>query len=211
MEYINEEKYQNNLNKISKIGKLIFSILLIAGIVLISIGVYNIIKYNDKNKLQIEENKVIKIKERIEEKIKPTKEEIKKLERMPFEGFNDEYYKRIDKIEELENSISNDTYNLKVIDDALDKSFNHCAFDEAKNNIYTSEYCKYRHISTIKYMIFIMPGIFCLFTSIMIASFLFSILKRREILGFMTQQVMPIAKEGTSKLGKHIKDELNKW
>ena len=139
MEYINEEKYQNNLNKISKIGKLIFSILLIAGISLISIGVYNIIKYNDKNKLQIEENKVIKIKERIEEKIKPTKDEIKKLERIPFEGFNDEYYERIDKIEELENSISNDTYNLNVIDKALDKGFNHCAFDEAKNNIYTSE------------------------------------------------------------------------
>ena len=34
-----------------------------------------------------------------------------------------------------------ESYDLKVITEALDPSFNNCAFDEYKNNLLTSSYC----------------------------------------------------------------------
>lgn len=212
-EYLNEERYQRTKGKISIIGTIFCLFFILLGAGLISLGVYNIIKYNDKEVLKIEENNLLKIKEEIQLKIEPIEQEIKKLEREQFTGFNDEYYVRKDKIEELAKSISEETYTITLISRALDKGFNYCAFDEYQDSEYTKNYCDYRYNNPTKYMIFIIPGIFCLMIGLMLSISLFATLKRREMLAFVTQQTMPIAQEGMEKmaptLGK-VAEEISK-
>ena len=212
-EYLNEEKYQRTKGKISILGTIFCLVFISLGAGLISLGVYNIIKYNDKEQLKIEENNLLKIKDKFEKKIEPIHQEIKKLERESFTGFNDEYYARKDRIEELSNSISEENYTITLIDRALDKGFNYCAFDEYRDSEYTGIYCNYRYISPTKYMLFIIPGIFCLMLGFMLSISLFATLKRREILAFMTQQTMPVTQEGMEKmaptLGK-VAEEISK-
>lgn len=212
-EYLNEEKYQQTKSKISILGTIFCLLFILLGVGLISLGVYNIIKYNDKEELKIEENNLLKIKEEFQTKIEPIEQEIKKLEREPFTGFDEEYYARKDKIEELTESISEEIYTITLISRALDKGFNYCAFDEYQDNEYTSNYCNYRYISPIKYMFFIIPGIFCLMVGLILSISLFATLKRREMLAFVTQQTMPVAQEGIEKmaptLGK-VAEEISK-
>ena len=185
-EYLNEEKYQQTKSKISILGTIFCLLFILLGAGLISLGVYNIIKYNDKEELKIEENNT---------------------------GFDEEYYARKDKIEELTESISEEIYTITLISRALDKGFNYCAFDEYQDNEYTSNYCNYRYISPIKYMFFIIPGIFCLMVGLILSISLFATLKRREMLAFVTQQTMPVAQEGIEKmaptLGK-VAEEISK-
>ena len=78
--------------------------------------------------------------------LKPTK--IKSLERVPFSGFDDAYYAREDKIEDLKKSIEQDKKTIKIIEDALDENFDHCAFDDTKNNSLTSKYCSIKNNQT---------------------------------------------------------------
>lgn len=212
-EYLNEEKYQQTKSKISILGTIFCLLFILLGAGLISLGVYNIIKYNDKEELKIEENNLLKIKEEFQTKIEPIEQEIKKLEREPFIGFDEEYYARKDKIEELTESISEEIYTITLISRALDKGFNYYAFDEYQDNEYTSNYCNYRYISPIKYMFFIIPGIFCLMVGLILSISLFATLKRREMLAFVTQQTMPVAQEGIEKmaptLGK-VAEEISK-
>lgn len=212
-EYLNEEKYQKTKNKISIVGTIFCLIFIVFGSGLISLGVYNIIKYNDKEELKIEENNLLKLKSEIQQKIEPVEQKIKKLEREQFTGFNDEYYARKDKIEELTESISEENYTITLITKALDKGFNYCAFDEYSDSEYTENYCNYRYTSPTKYMFFIMPGIFSLMVGLILTISLFATLKRREMLAFMTQQTIPIAQEGIEKmaptLGK-VAEEVSK-
>lgn len=93
------------------------------------------------NSLETEKKNLEAKKAELEEKIKPIQEQIKGLKREPFKGFDDAYYARQDKIDELEKSIDADKKSISVIDDALDESFDHCAFDKTQNNTYTSKYC----------------------------------------------------------------------
>lgn len=97
----------------------------------------------------------------------------------------------------------------------MDPSFNHCAFDEYKNNTLTKEYCslkadlkelestniefekKFNNSSTIPYFMF---GGFVIIATLMISGSIYMITKRREIMAFSTQQVMPIAQEGIEKM-----------
>ena len=48
----------------------------------------------------------------------------------------------------MKKSIEQDKKSIEIIDDALDESFDHCAFDEAKNNSYTSKYCSIKNNQT---------------------------------------------------------------
>lgn len=245
--YLNEETYQRSKKKIGKIA----IIVLIAGVLigggLITAGLIKQSKINSKYseeskaslktqleiekgdilvQLENEKQNLIKSKSALEEKIKPIKDQIKGLEREPFTGFNDAYYARKDKIEELEESIKADENSIDVIDDALSESFNHCKFDEAKNNSYTSKYCSVKNqlaakeaeINEIDYQFsdfekrsqshgiipFYMFGAFIIIASGMIAFSIFMFTKRREILAFTAQQVMPVAKEGIEEMAPTI-------
>lgn len=96
-------------------------------------------------------------------------------------------------------------YNLKIITKALDPSFDNCAFDEYKNNSITKEYCAAKN-STGDFASTgsIMFGSFICIATCMVSGFIFMIAKRRHILAFQAQQVMPIAKEGIDEMAPTI-------
>ena len=224
--YLNEERYQKNKKKITKVSLIVLILGLLIGGSLIATGLIKQGKINDKysessraqqtQKLEAEKQNVLTSKTQLESKIKPVEDEIKSLEREEFTGFDDAYYARKDKIEELENSIAADKKAIDTIDDVLDDSSNHCVFDDAKNNTYTSKYCSLKNQLKQKNSDFnrsfdsheIIPfyrfGAFVIIASCMIAGFIFMFAKRREILAFQAQQVMPVAKEGIDEMSPTI-------
>ena len=121
-EYLSEERYQKNRKRIVAGAVIILIIGLLLGGSLIAIGLFKQNKvnanYSEANKeslskkLEIEKQSLISSKEKIEEEIKPVEDEIKSLEREKFTGFDDAYYQRQDKIEELEKSISESKKNI---------------------------------------------------------------------------------------------------
>ena len=201
-------------------------------------------------------------KAEFETKIKPIEDQIKGLEREKTNvfmngGFSNRYYEIEDKIEELKKSLDADKKSVSIIEDALDTSFDHCKFDAAKNNEYTSKYCSIvnntdgeaSYISAInkaldesfnyckfdetknnqytskycslklqiedfdgfnktfdsaKYIPFYMIGGFIILVSCMIAGAIYMITKRREIIAFSAQQVMPLAQEGIEKIAPTV-------
>lgn len=259
-EFLSEERYQQSEKKIKKIALIILIVGVSLGLCLILIGIVKQMQinsqYSDKNKalyieklekekeiieknLELEKQQVITYQEEIENKIKPIEDEIKKLKRTKFTGFDDAYYERQDKIEELEESIEADKKSLSVIEDVLDDGFNDCSFSTAKNNQYTSKYCSVKNsLSEKKYDIsiidstfsefnksreshkitpFYMFGAFIIITSLMISGTVYMTAKRRDILAFSAQQVMPLAQEGIEKMaptigraGSSIAKELSK-
>lgn len=99
------------------------------------------------------------------------------------------------------NYSAGESYDLYIITKALDPSFDWCSFDEAKNNTLTKDYCSLKNstgdfASTTS----IMFGAFICIVTCMISFSIFMFAKRREILAFTTQQVMPIAKEGIDEI-----------
>ena len=246
-EFLNEEKYQRGKKKIIIVALIILIVGLLVGGSLIGVGISKQRKVNNnysdtnksvqKEKLEKEGNKIsqdietekqnlISSKSELEAKIKPTKDEIKSLERETFTGFNDAYYARKDKIEELEKSIKEDEKTISVIDDALDEGFDHCAFDEAKNNKYTSKYCSLKNelrankeklenlddeysdfnkdFDSFGSIPFYMFGAFVIIVSASVALSIYFFAKRREIVAFTAQQVMPVAQEGIEKMAPTV-------
>lgn len=96
-------------------------------------------------------------------------------------------------------------YDLKIITKALDPSFPNCEFDEYKNNSLTKEYCAAKN-STGDFASTgsIMFGAFICIATCMIAGSIFMFAKRRHILAFSAQQVMPVAKEGINEMAPTI-------
>lgn len=104
---------------------------------------------------------------------------------------------------------------LNVINKVLDSTFNYCAFDEYKNNVLISKYCSYaveldefndfnRRFDSVGSTPFYMIGAFVIIASCMIAGSIYMISKRREILAFSVQQVMPVAQEGVEKMAPTV-------
>ena len=246
-EILTEENYLKGKKKIKSIALIVLTIGLLLGGSLIITGIVkqNAVneKYSEENKAkelqqlesekqqlsnQVEEEKqnLIKSKEDLEAKIKPIEDEIKNLKRVTFTGFDDAYYARQDKIEELNESIVADKKSIDVIENALDESFDHCAFDSAKNNNYTSSYCSLKNelkakngeiylldnkytdfnkkFESEKYVPFYIVGGFILIASIMISGSIYMMTKRREIAAFSVQQMMPIAQEGIEKIAPSV-------
>lgn len=246
-EILTEENYLKGKKKIKSIALIVLTIGLLLGGSFIIAGIIkqNAVndKYSEKNKAkelqqlesekqqlsnQVEEEKqnLIKSKEDLEAKIKPIENEIKNLKRVTFTGFDDAYYARQDKIEELNESIVADKKSIDVIENVLDESFDHCAFDSAKNNNYTSSYCslknelkakngeiylldsKYsdfdKNFELEEYTPFYIVGGFILIASIMISGSIYMMTKRREIAAFSVQQMMPIAQEGIEKIAPSV-------
>ena len=112
-------------------------------------------------------------------------------------------------------------YDLKIITNALDPSFNHCAFDEYKNNSITKEYCSAKNSTgNSASSSSIMFGTFICIAACMISGFIFITAKQRHIVAFHAQQIMPVTKEGidemtptigkvAGEIAKNIKKGLN--
>ena len=162
-------------------------------------------------KLKEEKQKLIANKETLEEKIKPVEDEIESLERTTFNGFDAAYYERQDKIKDLEKSIKEDKEAIEAIDKALSSTFSSCEL-LISDNTYTENYCsikkqlddindefnkKQASFSCIPFYMF---GGFIIVASCMIAGSIYTFAKRREILAFSAQQVMPVAQEGIDKM-----------
>ncbi|MBE6138225.1 MAG: hypothetical protein E7173_00585 [Firmicutes bacterium] len=246
-EFLTEENYEKSKKKISKMALIILIIGILLGGSLIVAGLVKRSQTNNKyseesknakieqltaqkeqisDEVDSEKQNLITAKTTLENKIKPVEDQIKKLEREPFTGFNDAYYEREDKIDALEESIKADKKNIGVIDDALDESFNHCNFYEAKNNVYTSKYCSLKkqleqktseiynvendfsdfkkEFESHDAVPFFMFGTFIIIASGMIAFAIFMFTKRREMLAFTAQQIMPVAQEGIEKMAPTI-------
>lgn len=223
--YLNEEVYQKNRKKITKFAILVLIMGILIGGSFIAIGLVRQGKVNTQysgerktnlqEQLETEKQKLLQAKTELEAKIKPVEDEIKSLQREPFVGFDDAYYARKDKIDALEKSIATDKNGIAVISNTLDESFDHCKFNEAKNNTYTSEYCSLKkeinditdfnkEFDSFESMPFYMIGGFVIIVSCMIAGSIYMFTKRRELLAFTAQQVMPVAKESIDEMAPTI-------
>ncbi len=192
-EYLNEERYQKTKGKIKYIILVIFIIGLALGGFLIYKGVSSTnISSKAELKAELEEKKA-----ELEEK---------GIVYNPFATYTDK-----------------EEYDLKIITEALDPSFDNCSFDEYKNNDLTKEYCSANSAtSNFSKMSYLMFGGFVIIASCILCGGLYlNLVKRREILAYTAQQVMPVAQEGIEKMApsigkvageiaKNIKDSDNK-
>lgn len=192
-EYLNEERYQKTKGKIKYIILVIFIIGLALGGFLIYKGVSGT---NSSSKAEL--------KAELEEKKAELEE--KGIVYNPFATYTDK-----------------EEYDLKIITEALDPSFDNCSFDEYKNNDLTKEYCSANSAtSNFSKMSYLMFGGFVIIASCILCGGLYlNLVKRREILAYTAQQVMPVAQEGIEKMApsigkvageiaKNIKDSDNK-
>lgn len=217
MEYLNEESYESGKSKL----KVIICIILIVGLAIGGGLIYlGINRTNPEriesltNELNVAKEELVTLKNSLTEKNKPITEEIKKLERVPFRGFTEDYYENQDKIAELKESIKEDS---KTIED-INYVFEHgCTFNHNTNlNKYCDLYNTLEKANDKTYSIpFYMFGGFVIIAAFMMIMPLTFTLKGREISAFMTEQGLPIAKESVEKMGpsvakmaKDIKDKI---
>lgn len=251
-EFLTEENYERGKKKIKTIALIILIVGVLIGGSLIVTGLvkqgqtnsqYSEESKNNKKEqleqekkqltqdLDAEKQNLLTSKTTLENKIKPVEDEIKKLEREKTDvfmngGFSDRYYEIEDKIEDLKESTKSDENSLSVIEDALDESFDHCSFSEAKNNTYTSKYCSLKNqvakkdaeiagldsefsdlnkeFNSFDSIPFYMIGGFIIVASGMISFAIYMFAKRREIMAFTAQQVMPVAQEGIEKMAPTV-------
>lgn len=210
-ELLNEKQYQKTKKKLLRISGtlLAIGICLSAGII-----IFGIIDTNAKNSnAENSGNNIEKIKNELEEKKSKLAEEesalIAKKNELIAKGAKQSY-----------DYNDGESYDLYILDNALDPSFDHCAFDEYTKNSLTKEYCSLRNsveelegqIETkqnsssskadfMKYIIMAVPAF--MFPA-MIALMLFITAKSREIMAFTTQQTMPVAQEGITKMAPTV-------
>lgn len=201
--FLNEEKYLKSKKKIVIVALIILIIGFLVGGSLIAKGIN---KSKEIDSIYNEENKQSKIDE-LNSKINVEKSNLEsKRTELEAKGIE---YKIGTKYTDGE------AYDLYIITKALDPSFSHCDFDEYKNNTLTKKYCSLKNALeevenldvafekdfNSSYSIpFYMFGGFIIFTSCIIAVSIYTFAKRREIMAFTTQQVMPVAQEGIEKM-----------
>lgn len=212
--FLNEKKYQNTKTIFIILAILFLIIGFVVGGLIIKKGLN---KKNDIYSKYTEENKQAQIVSlNVQIKIAKSSLESKKAELIA-QG-----------LQPSSNYEDNDSYNLYIINNVLNPSFNRCSFDEYKNNELTSQYCnlikqledtekldiKYKRQSeSFSCIPYYMVGTSIILFSIIISISLFLIAKRREIIAFQAQQAMPVVKEGIEEispaLGKAAKDVIN--
>lgn len=212
--FLNEKKYQNTKTIFIILAILFLIIGFVVGGLIIKKGLN---KKNDIYSKYTEENKQAQIVSlNVQIKIAKSSLESKKAELIA-QG-----------LQPSSNYEDNESYNLYIINNVLNPSFNRCSFDEYKNNELTSQYCnlikqledtekldiKYKRKSeSFSCIPYYMVGTSIILFSIIISISLFLIAKRREIIAFQAQQAMPVVKEGIEEispaLGKAAKDVIN--
>ena len=199
-EYLNEETYQKNKKKITKLALIVLIIGILIGGSLIATG---LIKQRNIN-LQYSDESKSNISKQLE------------TEKQNLTTKKSQLEKKGIKYDAFSKYTDGEAYDLKIITKALDPSFNHCAFDEFKNNSLTSKYCSLKiqlndvsndfnkSFNSFSSIPFYMFGSFVIIASCMISGSIYMFSKRREITAFTTQQVMPIAQEGIEKMAPSI-------
>jgi len=169
-EYLNEEKYQ----RMSKALGIISLLVLLLGLGTGGILIYNGVKKPSKDELSKSAN-ILKLKQ----------------QELLDKGF---------KYSSFSEYTDGEAYDLKIITDVLNPSFNYCGFDEYKNNLITKDYCSLKNKSnSFSGIPFIMIGSFICFATLMIAGSIFMIAKGRKVLAFGIQQRLPVMNEALEK------------
>jgi hypothetical protein len=189
-ELLNEERFQKNQKAVTLVAIIVLIIGLCLGVGLIISG---------KNKATTKTTTEVSTTSLAEEK---TKLETRKTE-LKAKG-----------ITASSNYEDGEAYELYLITKALDPSFSWCEFDEYKNSSVTSSYCKAYKVQndatnnddTSKYEAepYYMFGAFVIIATLMISGSIFVFAKRRSIMAFEAQQVMPVAQEGIEKMAPTI-------
>ena len=206
-EYLNEERYQRSKRRIIALSLLILIIGLFLGGTIIYKGINKYKETDSKYSENSRENIINQLaleKQKLESRITELKEQ--GIEYDPFTKYTD-----------------GEKYELKVITNVLDPSFEYYEFDEYKENPTTARYCALKSelkdfdkgfnksFETHKAIPYFMIGGFIVIAALMFSVSIYSIAKRREIMAFAAQQVMPVAQEGMEKmaptLGK-VTDEI---
>ncbi len=213
---LSEENYQKSKGKM----KIISALIILTGVMIGGSLIY----------LGISKNKEID-NFYSEESIKSYEEKINKEE----ETANQELKNIAEKLEQRKEKLKDagikynisttyedkDAYELKLITDVLNPSFNYCHFDEYINFEATKEYCnKKAEIETIgkdnpydnvewdrdfkknDNIPFFMFGGFIILASIVFTLPILTLSKRRELLAFTARENLPIAEEVIEKLRK---------
>ena len=257
--FLNEEKYQQSKKKIVKVSIIVLIVGVLIGGTLIAFGLLKQNKVNSnyssesKAKLQEELDAEKANLEAIKSELESKNTEALTAEKQKLEAKKSELNAKGIKYDVFTKYDDGDSYDLKIITEVLDPSFNNCAFNEYKDNQLTSAYClllnkqdenskviniiqntingrfnncsfsEYKNNSYIsKYcslmnelseknnfnkdfdsfdsIPFYMIGVFVIVVSFMISGSIFMVTKRREMLAFHAQQIMPIAQEGMQKM-----------
>lgn len=223
--YLTEENYEKGKKKLKTIALIVLLLGFLIGGSLIATGLMKQekinSKYSEENKenlskqLETEKQNLISKKSELETKIEPIENQIKKLRREPFNGFDNAYYEREDKIEKLKKQIAEEQKTIEIITDVLEETGFDCSFD-GKANSFTTKYCSlYKQLKDISsesnkesdtldiipYYIF---GGFIILASCIIAGSIYMTSKKREIIAFNIQQIMPVAKEGIEEMAPTI-------
>ena len=179
-QYLNEERYQKNKNKLIRVAIFVIILGLLIGGTLIFIGL-NKMGENSVDELQIkiaaEEAKILAKKAELEAK-----------------GIKyDSWAKYTD----------GEVYDYKVIIDVLDPSREYFHTSAGKNNPITKEYCTLKEkqqdaesgFANARLVPLCVFGAFAIIASMMMGGSIYATAKRREIQAFTTQQSMPIEQE----------------
>ena len=146
-EFLTEENYERGKKKLKMIAIIVLVIGLLIGGSLITVGILKQSKTNSNysedtiKKLQndIEAEKVSLETKKTE--LKGKRDEALRVEKQNLENKKQELISKGIKYDNSTKYDDGESYDLKVITNALDPSFNYCAFDEYENNVITRDYC----------------------------------------------------------------------
>ena len=206
-EYLNEDWYQKVKKKITRTALFIFLIGLLLGGTIITIGIIktnnikmeNDIKLNEKiNSIRTEEQIQADI-DAIQEKIDTTLKEQDNLEIeqekiFRDQGYSDSYYEKQKEIQ-LKSSELKKLYDQQDIYEKELFDVQTTSKDELK---FTNALSNSRYI-----FLYILGGIIII-SAAGISLMVYVVAKRREIMAFSTQQVMPVAQEGIEKMAPTV-------
>ena len=146
-EFLTEENYERGKKKLKMIAIIVLVIGLLIGGSLIIVGILKQSKTNSNysedtiKKLQndIEAEKVNLETKKAE--LESKRDEALRVEKQNLENKKQELISKGIKYDNSTKYDDGESYDLKVITNALDPSFNYCAFDEYENNVITRDYC----------------------------------------------------------------------
>lgn len=93
-----------------------------------------------------------------------------------------------------------EAYDLKIINEAMDPSFDYCNFNEYKNNSLTKEYCKYKNRTGDSYKyVFLGLGIFIIIATCMFSLTIFGASRAENLFTYPNQPSITKSKDKSKK------------
>lgn len=146
-EYLTEENYERGKKKLKIVAIIVFVIGLLIGGSLITVGILKQSKTNSnysedtikklQNDIEVEKVNLETKKTELEGK----RDEALRVEKQNLENKKQELISKGIKYDNFTKYDNGESYDLKIITNVLDPSFNYCAFDEYENNGLTKDYC----------------------------------------------------------------------